>query len=432
MMIGVSMAQATLVFVPNEATDSIIKFDIEAGTYMGMFGTGFLNGVTIGGVEQNPTDGYVYASMRVNAGSNSGLILRFDPYTGAYAGNLGTGFLNNPKEMAFASDGKLYVVDQTSSGEHAVLRFDPATGAYGGILGLGFIGTTGRCSIAANQSKLYVTRGGAGQGAYVVFDALTGSYEGLFANGFCPNPVGIDFRPNGNLIVGSSDNQTSMRFNLPANVYAGLFANGYGQQVKGLATYGSDKAIVRILTYGSTGEAILRFDVPTGTYQGILAVNYGISGFDMAAEKPACISGNLTLQNWSGGNVIPTYEILDDNDNVVQSGTLDPTTGGPFKVCITERGTYKLAIKASHWLRKLVSNVVVGRTGPSGVNFSLINGDVNNDNEVGPADFTLLSAAFGTFLGDPGYNAEADLNGDEEVGPADFTILSASFGEIGD
>lgn len=62
----------------------------------------------------------------------------------------------------------------------------------------------------------------------------------------------------------------------------------------------------------------------------------------------------------------------------------------------------------------------------------LINGDVNNDNEVGPGDFTLLSAAFGTSLGDAGYNAAADLNGDDEVGPADFTILSASFGQTGD
>lgn len=55
-------------------------------------------------------------------------------------------------------------------------------------------------------------------------------------------------------------------------------------------------------------------------------------------------------------------------------------------------------------------------------------GDVNGDGEVGPADFTLLSAAFGSSLGDPNYNVDADLNKDDEVGPADFTILSQNFG----
>lgn len=59
-----------------------------------------------------------------------------------------------------------------------------------------------------------------------------------------------------------------------------------------------------------------------------------------------------------------------------------------------------------------------------------IPGDINGDNEVGPADFSLLAAAFGSFVGDPNYNAAADINGDEEVGPADFAILSANFGRL--
>lgn len=57
-------------------------------------------------------------------------------------------------------------------------------------------------------------------------------------------------------------------------------------------------------------------------------------------------------------------------------------------------------------------------------------GDINSDDEVGPADFALLAAAFGSFVGDPNYDANADLNGDGEVGPADFAILSANFGRL--
>ena len=64
--------------------------------------------------------------------------------------------------------------------------------------------------------------------------------------------------------------------------------------------------------------------------------------------------------------------------------------------------------------------------------FSLINGDIDGDNEVGPGDFGILSSAFGSVDGDPNWDPEADLDGDGEVGPSDFGILSANFGLSGD
>lgn len=70
-------------------------------------------------------------------------------------------------------------------------------------------------------------------------------------------------------------------------------------------------------------------------------------------------------------------------------------------------------------------------TGISIISFDApIPGDVNGDGEVGPADFALLAAAFGSFVGDPTYNADADLNRDGEVGPGDFAILARNFGRI--
>jgi hypothetical protein len=74
----------------------------------------------------------------------------------------------------------------------------------------------------------------------------------------------------------------------------------------------------------------------------------------------------------------------------------------------------------------MVQNVTITASGFSGVNFSLINGDVNNDNTVSLADFSLLRTNFGTS------NAASDLNGDGTVSLADFSVLRTNFGQTGD
>jgi hypothetical protein len=62
----------------------------------------------------------------------------------------------------------------------------------------------------------------------------------------------------------------------------------------------------------------------------------------------------------------------------------------------------------------------------SGLNFELINGDIDNDGEIGPGDFEAVVNNFG--LGGPNV---ADLDGDGEVGPGDFETVVSGFG-LGD
>lgn len=54
--------------------------------------------------------------------------------------------------------------------------------------------------------------------------------------------------------------------------------------------------------------------------------------------------------------------------------------------------------------------------------------DINRDGIVDIADYTILSGAFSTFTGGPGFNANADLNGDGIVDIADYIILANQFG----
>lgn len=146
------------------------------------------------------------------------------------------------------------------------------------------------------------------------------------------------------------------------------------------------------------------------------------------------VSGDVILEDWipslAGQNLTLDLEPVGGGTVVSQPITLDAAGNFTFRTALS--GQFNLLVKSSHWLRKAVSGLSLDQANVTGVNFSLKNGDVNEDNEVGPADFSLLAAAFGSFLGDPNYSANADLNGDEEVGPADFAILAANFGEFGD
>lgn len=191
---------------------------------------------------------------------------------------------------------------------------------------------------------------------------------------------------------------------------------------------------------GTASDRIWVYDVTANAY----TADYPVAWTNSGTFSGACVinvfsqvqvTGTVDLQNWnpSPAGSIASFEILDSNSNVVDSDTATLGAGGAFSFGTSvSPGTYTVTAKASHWLKKAIFNVSITTSGASGLAFSLKNGDVNNDNEVGPADFTIMSAAFGTMLGDPLYNASADLNGDDEVGPADFTILSTNFGEQGD
>jgi hypothetical protein len=96
-------------------------------------------------------------------------------------------------------------------------------------------------------------------------------------------------------------------------------------------------------------------------------------------------------------------------------------------------GTFDIAVKSSHWLRKVIPAVTFRPfqvIPPLAV--SLINGDCDESNDVGIGDYAMLSAAFNSSAGDSNYDENADLNGDQSVDIGDYGILSTNFGAIGE
>lgn len=179
---------------------------------------------------------------------------------------------------------------------------------------------------------------------------------------------------------------------------------------------------------GGTENAIMISDA-AGHWNDIAETYTGGTGF--LVEYPSSMTNvglNVDLLDFSADASIPVTV------RAFWSGTEYETwnvTGGSSTNATWLRGPLTIKIKASHWLQRNVDFTLTS-AGISGIFVGLINGDVDNDNEVGPGDFGALSTSYGAVTGDGNWNVEADLDGDGEVGPSDFGILSSNYGLSGD
>lgn len=132
-----------------------------------------------------------------------------------------------------------------------------------------------------------------------------------------------------------------------------------------------------------------------------------------------------------------TFEIWNSAYNsLIDEQTVAISSSGAYRLIDPQPvtgGMYIIRLKKDTWLSR-ISGVVNTTTfvTQTGVNLSLINGDVDDDNEVTLVDFGLVSFAFGSIEGDPNWLAEADLNRDGEVNLVDVSIVSANFGQAGE
>ena len=183
---------------------------------------------------------------------------------------------------------------------------------------------------------------------------------------------------------------------------------------------------------GIGGQTFATVDPPTNTGQ-----NLAFAGFFQTGVKYV-YKGTVTLQQF-GGNVsaIPLTLRLWNNTGDLSdelSGFAD--SAGKFTVMSWANPSFNsfMSLKGSHWLRHRVAtsqpaNPITGY--PMGT-FSLINGDVTDDNAVDVSDLSALADAFFTSPGDTSWNPDADLNGDSSVDIQDLSILADNFFQDGD
>ena len=101
------------------------------------------------------------------------------------------------------------------------------------------------------------------------------------------------------------------------------------------------------------------------------------------------------------------------NDSGTSPYTIDVPVGAPL-------GNYSMKFKGGTFLSDTVDFSILGTSVilPSA---ELVNGDIDQDGEVGPSDFEQVVASFGGV-------GIADVDNDGEVGPGDFEVVVENFG----
>jgi hypothetical protein len=142
----------------------------------------------------------------------------------------------------------------------------------------------------------------------------------------------------------------------------------------------------------------------------------------------ASISGNLELLSTvgSGGTESIDWTLTDGVNSYNGSVSVADAGSSAYSINVpggAPNGAYTLKFKGGTFLSKTL-NVTLTGSSLTGQNAALVNGDIDQDTEVGPGDFEAVVAQFGG----PG---DADVDNDGEVGPSDFETVIANFG-LGD
>jgi hypothetical protein len=160
-----------------------------------------------------------------------------------------------------------------------------------------------------------------------------------------------------------------------------------------------------------------------------------------AAETAATIHGHVDLQgrplrphaSWS---TLLTLELRPTSSATLPSRYVVMTDErGDFTLPAVPTGAYTIWVKGDHTLANRVEQIVL----QAGINQiylgTLLEGDAETEtsrNHITVRDFSLVSAAFGTCIGDVAFVPNADLTQDGCVTIADATLVQANYSRQGD
>jgi hypothetical protein len=224
---------------PGATGGDIFKFNSITGAFLGDFITSTpANDLNSPGVPAFGPDGNLYVSSFSAGGNDTDKILEFNGTTGAYLGKIDLNQAGQPRAFAqqvlFGPEGKLFVPIQ-SQGE--VRRYDVSSGTFdvfvtphaqGGPLVQPWNLTFGQTnpfdfSYPGSHHAFDATPEGQPDSLYISdlgdhtvkqFDAPSGALIGTFVpagSGGLVQPVGLDWGPGHNLLVGNNDLNASFR-----------------------------------------------------------------------------------------------------------------------------------------------------------------------------------------------------------------------------
>lgn len=152
---------------------------------------------------------------------------------------------------------------------------------------------------------------------------------------------------------------------------------------------------------------------------------------------PNCAAAtlDLTVSNEGRTDYSGVYTVdLYTTDLLNPDASFSPTAdaAGAMSIAGIAPGTYQVAVKRAGFLQR-VQTITIAAGANSATIAELLSGDVNGDNIVGIADFSLLGGVFNTSNVNPVDPSNyADFNGDGTVGISDFSLLGGNFNISGE
>ena len=144
---------------------------------------------------------------------------------------------------------------------------------------------------------------------------------------------------------------------------------------------------------------VQKLDAATATWQTVVSEGsgysypMGINHFEMITPK---LRAQLILQNYVGDPSLIRVRIdILQGGSVVQSKTVAPGTTQPIVDFELDPGTYTVRANAGKWIGAEGTVVVPPGNGYTPITLVLANGDVDGNNHVGTADFSILSENYG-------------------------------------
>jgi hypothetical protein len=170
---------------------------------------------------------------------------------------------------------------------------------------------------------------------------------------------------------------------------------------------------------------------PDGALYAVATVQQGSQNIAGAGvwriDPPPTLSGQVVLNDYLPDPAGKTAQFTLTNGAQTDSAALTLGAGGSYSLQTGVTGTVQARVYVPGWLGQR-QTLTVGNSGVITANWSLINGDVNRDNQIDDADLLEVLFAFGQ----TGANLPADCNGDGTVDDADLLIVLFNFGAVGD
>lgn len=253
-----ALASASTLLVSNYFGDSVSRFDLGTGSFLGSFGTGQLDGPQSirvsgsaifvaselsnsiqkfdingnslgsfysGSALDHPTSIAIMGNGDVLASNFNGDSVAKFSSAGVFQSNLvspGSGGLNGPDVgLITGPDGNIWVA---SFFTNSILRYNPTTGAFlGQVVTSGLGGLVGPREMLIHGNKLYVS---SETGSKVLRYNLDGTFSDSFVAagaGGLSGAVGMVFDDSGNLLVASANNNRILRYNGTTGAFIDVF-----------------------------------------------------------------------------------------------------------------------------------------------------------------------------------------------------------------